>query len=95
MTIEEKINLVWLLLKSLMNLPNNSWLTEKDAYNMFQTIMWNQEKIDEYIIILTSSLEKIGNKIKETNYSIDKMIIKDNEAFEKQQENVDNLFINL
>lgn len=98
MTKNEKIILIQSLLKSLVSLPNNSWLSILEAKNIFQniSITHNESIIDDYIVILTETLEKIWFKIKNVNNKVNKMIISDNEVFEKdlEQQDINNLFSN-
>lgn len=97
MSREEKINLIKELLKKLMFLPENSWLSELDAKEIFDSILkLNDEDIDKSIILLTEALEKIWLKIKNTNNKVNKIIISDNEEFEKneEQKELNNLFFN-
>lgn len=98
MNRDEKIELIKKLLNSYVNLPYNSWLKSEEADDLFKMISASaDEKVDKYLNLLAETLEKIWQKINQTNLWVEKMINKDNENSEKENEEnyINNLFNNL
>lgn len=88
MTQEEKIILLQSLLRTLVYLPNNSGISVDDAAGILEdaTKKDNEGKIDEYITILSETLEKIGLKMQDTNHRANKIYLTDMENLEKDSE---------
>lgn len=85
---KEKIYLLQSLLRTLVYLPQESGLWVSDAEDIFDRISEqdDEDKLDTCIVTITETLEKIGFKIQGANSRMDKLILTEEEAFDKHNE---------